>query len=193
MQLRQNIIKVIFGICVLLFLQGCLNVNLKSVLPNQTYYSLDTTSVTQQCAKKTNTFALNVSVLSPYDSKDILLYNSKQEIKTLDNYKWIDLPKNMIRNAFIKTAANQCLQIEQNPLLSQRLNMVRINVYDLYVLNDGQTNKAHIYMTYEVLGHDMRRIKEGDMQTDSTNDNPAIAMQSAMNEALQKIAQELKK
>ena len=193
MLLQRKIIWVILGIYVILFLQGCLNVNLKSVLPNQTYYSLDTTSVTQKCAKKANVFALNVSVLSPYDSKDILLYNSKQEIKMLDNYKWIDLPKNMIRNAFIKTAANKCLQIEQNPLLSQRLNIVRINVYDLYVLNDGQINKAHVYMTYEVVGHDMRLISEGDIQTDSINDNSAIALQKAINEALQKIVSEIKK
>lgn len=189
----RYIIKVVYGVFVILFLQGCLNINLKSVLPNQTYYSLDTTSVTQQCVKKANTFALNVSVLSPYDSKDILLYNEKQEIKVLDNYKWIDLPKNMIRNSFIKTAANQCLQIEQNPLLSQRLNIVRINVYDLYVLNDGNTNKAYIYMTYEVVGHDMSRIKEGDVKTDFVSDNPAVALQNAINKALQKVVLDIKK
>lgn len=189
----RYIIKVVYVVFVILFLQGCLNINLKSVLPNQTYYSLDTTSVTQQCVKKANTFALNVSVLSPYDSKDILLYNEKQEIKVLDNYKWIDLPKNMIRNSFIKTAANQCLQIEQNPLLSQRLNIVRINVYDLYVLNDGNTNKAYIYMTYEVVGHDMSRIKEGDVKTDSVSDNPAVALQNAINKALQKVVLDIKK
>lgn len=193
MKLQKITIKGFYGILIVVFLQGCLNVNLKSVLPEQTYYSLDNISLlSQKCKNKQDEFALQVNALSPYDSKDILLYNEKNEIKILPNFKWIDLPKNMTRNAFIKIAANNCIQIEQNPPLSKRLNTLRININDLYVKGELDY-EARVYLTYEILGYDMKRIKDGSITTSKKGENPAIALQNAMNEALQKTINEIKK
>ena len=190
--MRLGFMQGFYIILVVALLQGCLNVNLKSVLPDQTFYSLDNVELENQCKKKQESFALQVNALSPYDSKDILLYNEKNEIKVLTNYKWIDLPKNMTRNAFIKVAANHCLQIDQNPPLSQRLNTLRISINDLYVKGTSDY-EAKVYLTYELLGYDMKRIKEGSITTSARGENPAITLRYAMNEALQKIAKEIKK
>lgn len=187
--------KFIYGICAILIimcLQGCFNVNLKSVLPNQTFYSLDNVVLEDKCKKKQDGFALQVNALSPYDSKDILLYNENNEIKIIPDYKWIDLPKNMVRNAFIKVAANHCLQIDQNPSLSQRLNILRLNINDLYV-KGVDDYEGKVYLTYEILGYDMKRIQEGSITTSAKGENPAITLQHAINEALQRLASEIKK
>lgn len=191
MKLQKKVMQGFYGILMIAFLQGCLNVNLKSVLPDQTYYSLDNVVLSQECKKNQESFGLQINALSPYDSKDILLYNDKNEIKILPNYKWIDSPKNMARNAFIKIAANNCMQIDQNPPLSQRLKILRININDLYV-KGAADYEARVYLTYELFGYDMKLIKDGSITTTIKGENPAVAMQNAMNEALQKIASKIK-
>ncbi len=187
----NKIYFVVFIPFVLFLLQGCLNVNLKSVLPNQTYYSLDNTKLSSKCKGRSNKYGLNVYVLSPFDGKDILLYNDKQEIRILENHKWIDLPKNMIRNAFIKVGINNCMQIEQNPPLSQRISTIKISVNEMFLKNNGSENEAYIYLIYELIGYDMKQIKEGIVQTHSNNINPAIALQDAMNKAIKKVIKDI--
>ncbi|RDU64081.1 hypothetical protein CQA53_07980 [Helicobacter didelphidarum] len=175
-----------------MLLQGCLNVNLKSVLPNQTYYSLDSINIESKCHNTLANLAVNISVLSPFDGKDILIYNSNNEINVLESYKWIDLPKNMIRNAFIKAGLNHCLNIEQNPSVSQRFNTLKINVNELYVKKEEGQYQSHIYLYYELMAYDMSRIKRDFIVMNTRDSNPAIAMQNAMKQALEKIVSSVK-
>lgn len=183
-----------FFACIMfmLCLQGCINVNLKSVLPNQTYYSLDSVTLVQECKKPTMNLALNISVLSPYDGKDILVYDNDLAIKILESAKWIDLPKNMIRNAFLKIAVNNCLRIEQNPSITQKIPTLRLNFNDLYIQSQDEENTAHIILYFEVIGYDMNRLKNGVIKINVEDKNPAKALQKAMIDALNQVVQQIK-
>lgn len=185
-------VQICFFATTVISLHGCLNVNLKSVLPNQIYYSLDAIALESQCKNPTSRLALNVSVLSPFDGKDILVYNKKTEITILETYKWIDLPKNMIRNAFLKVALNHCMQVEQNPSITQKIKTLRLNINELYVKIQNDTNNAHIYLNYEVIGHDMNRIKSGIVTSNMQDTNPAKALQDTVSDALNKVALQIK-
>ncbi len=194
MRLIKIYFNVLFALFALVLLSGCLNVNIKSALPNQTYYNLDNIKLSStKCNNKKNAsdFGLNISVLSPFDGKDILLYGDNQEIKILENYKWIDLPKNMIRNAFVKVGINNCMQITQNPPISQRINTIKISVNEMYLKSNKNEHEAYIYLVYEILGYDMKRLQYGVIQTNASNINPAIALQNAVNEAIEKVIKEL--
>ena len=191
-----------FSIILLFVLHGCITVKLQSVLPEQAYYSLDTVNLEPTCNKFDNSLGLNITVLSPYDGKDILLYSEGSEIRILEKYKWIDLPKNMIRNSIIKSGLNQCLRIEQNPPLGQKLNTLRVSVNELYLSSeeeqiDSKQNKnveysGYIYLNYELVGPNYNRIKSGVVFTTTKNHNPAKALQEALNESVLKILNEIK-
>ncbi|WP_258864990.1 hypothetical protein [Helicobacter sp. MIT 14-3879] len=187
--------------CIVL-LQGCVTVKLKSVLPEQAYYSLDNIKLEPSCKTMNTSLGLNISVLSPFDGKDILGYDEKSQIEILQHYKWIDLPKNMIRNNVIKAGLNHCIQIEQNPPISQKLKILQININELYVLQpktkvqskDSKENfyTGYIYLHYELMGYDLKRLKNGIIVATSQDSNPAKSLQNAVNEALQKVLMQVK-
>ena len=189
-------LKFVFFAVACVGLAGCLNVNLKSVLPNQTYYSLDNISLTENdkntCKNMDKTYNLNISVLSPYDGKDILIYDKDSKINVLESFKWIDLPKNMVRNAFIKIGFKGCLNIEQNMSVAQRANTIKININDMYVKKDGDYI-AYIYLSYEIINYNMTRIKYDNIISTYTHANPANAIQIALTNALQNVANDLRK
>lgn len=175
-----------------LSLSGCLNVNLKSVLPNQVYYSLDSVIVDKPCKNIESTFNANINVLSPYDGKDILIYAKDSQIKILDTYKWIDLPKNMIRNAFIKTGTNHCINIESSGAVGQKIGNIRIHINDLYIRQGEGLYTAYIYANYEVLNYDLSRAKSESIITTTQDSNPIKALQDATNKTLESIILNLK-
>ncbi|MWV61548.1 hypothetical protein DCO58_08970 [Helicobacter saguini] len=178
-----------FRICVMcvfcVFLQGCLNVNLKSVLPKEEYFSLDSI-VLNPCKKMESTYNLSVNVLSPYDGKDILVNNAGQ-IKVLDTYKWVDLPKNMVRNAMIKVGANHCVSIESSGIVGQKTSTIRLNINDLYLTQNGSEYNAHIYATYEIINYDLSRAKSNILVLNANDTNPIKALQSAISKGLENV------
>ncbi|RDU70514.1 hypothetical protein CQA66_08105 [Helicobacter aurati] len=190
MQLIQYI-----GIAVLAtILQGCITVKLKSVLPEQAYYSLDNIKLEPHCKAMNASFGIHISILSPYDGKDILVYDEQSQIKILPYYKWIDLPKNMIRNSIIKAGLNACIQVEQTPSINQKLNTLQIHINELYVERDSQNQNytGYVYLDYELKGFDSKRIKNGIVITTTKDSNPVKSLQNAMNESIQKILTQIK-
>lgn len=192
--LLAKYIRIIFLAIFLLLVGGCVTVKLKSVLPQQAYYSLDNTKLETNCKDINASFGINISVLSPYDGKDILVYDKKSEITILENYKWIDLPKNMIRNSLIKAGLNSCIQIEQNPPVSQKLNTLQVYINEIYVEFDSenQSYAGHVYLNYELRRFDYGRIKNGIIITTSKDASPTKALQNAVSESLQKILKQIK-
>lgn len=180
---------VLCALCVI-FLNGCLNVNLKSVLPKEEYFSLDSIAL-NPCKKMESTLNLNVNVLSPYDGKDILINNAGQ-IKILDTYKWVDLPKNMVRNAMLKVGANNCMTIESGSAVGLRLSTLRLTINDLYLTQLEGSYSAHIYATYEVINYDLSKSKSNTLVLEVNDINPIKSMQNAMQQTLEKIANDIK-
>lgn len=186
--LRICIICVIYA----LFLQGCLNVNLKSVLPNQIYYSLDSIILSEPCKNIESTYNVSVNVLSPYDGKDILVYNPDMQIKILDTYKWIDLPKNMIRNALAKVGANNCVNIELNSSVVQKIGTIRLNINDMHVKKEDSVYSAYIYATFELLNYDLSKTKSDAIIITAQDSNPIKALQDSIQKALNAIISSVK-
>lgn len=186
--LRICIICVIYA----LFLQGCLNVNLKSVLPNQIYYSLDSIILSEPCKNIESTYNVSVNVLSPYDGKDILVYNPDMQIKILDTYKWIDLPKNMIKNSLVKVGANNCVNIELNSSVAQKIGTIRLNINDMHVKKEDSVYSAYIYATFEVLNYDLSKTKSDAIIITAQDSNPIKALQDSIQKALNAIISSVK-
>ncbi|STQ87127.1 hypothetical protein LS73_008095 [Helicobacter muridarum] len=192
--LLTRYIRIIFFALSPILIGGCVTVKLKSVLPQQAYYNLDNIKLNPSCKNMDTAFGISISVLSPYDGKDILVYDKKSEITILENYKWIDLPKNMIRNNFIKAGLNACIQIDQNPPVSQKLNTLQIYINEMYVELDSenQSYTGYMYLHYELRRFDYERIKNGIIITQSKDTNPIKALQDATNESLQKVLTQIK-
>ena len=179
--------RIIYFITALL-LAGCVNVNLKSKLPEQSYYSLDNIMLDSNAMEKCTSItpmALNVNVLSPYDGKDILLYNSDSSITIMQSYKWIDLPKNMIRNVINKIAISKCVKIEQNLSLIQKIKTLKITILDMYVKNKERGSSAYVSLSYS-LGE-----KDKILSVEKSDENPAKALQDSVIEALYGVFNEI--
>lgn len=166
--------------------QSCVNLSLESNIPKKTYHSIDNEPTLPNCTNVSNGAVVMVNVLSPYDTKDILFTDGYNEINFFSNMKWIDLPKNMIRNAFIKIGLNNCIQINSNIRSGQKLNILRINVNDMYINNDIE-KIAKVYMSYEITSYSGNHIDNGIVITTAKNINPIKSIQEAVSSALKKI------
>lgn len=184
---KMGVFRIFIPCLLCVFLSGCLNVNLKSILPKEVYYSLDNIVLNEPCKKIESNYNASINVLSPYDGKDILVYSLDSQIKTLDTYKWVDLPKNMIRNALMKVGANKCINIEQSVAVGQKISNIRLNINDLYIKEENGSYNAYIYATYEIINYDFTKSEVKSIIISSIDSNPIKALQDSTQKMLNNV------
>ncbi|PAF51105.1 hypothetical protein BKH43_02550 [Helicobacter sp. 13S00401-1] len=184
-------------------LQACVNLNLKTTLPPQTYYSLDKEIITPSCTGVLDNIKLETTVLSPYDTKDLLVVNSEGEVTSIDSIKWVDLPQNMVRNLVVKLALNNCIHVSTQASYSEKLDTLRLYVNDMHLVvanaDELSTNpslekeySSRIFLSYDLLSPNGVRLKSGVVLTTSKDKNPVYALQDAIKSAASKVIGQVK-
>ncbi|PAF43485.1 hypothetical protein [Helicobacter sp. 11S02629-2] len=184
-------------------LQACVSLNLKATLPPQTYYSLDKETITPTCQGILENIKLETTVLSPYDAKDLLVINSDGEVNSIDSIKWVDLPKNMLRNLVVKLALNNCIHISTQASYSEKLDTLRLYVNDMHLVvtnasevrdnpNLEKEYSSRIFLAYDLLSPNGVRLKSGVVLTTSKDKNPVYALQDALKSGALKVIGQVK-
>lgn len=173
-----------------LLFAGCVKINLKSQIPPQNLYSIDGWEISPSCQAINTSLSLSVNVLSPYNSKNIVVLNKDKSINFASGEKWIDLPNNMIRNAFIKIGLNNCIQIL--PSSNKKLKLLKVSINDMYIYNNGEIKTSRLFINYELLDEGFDLIKNGVVIATAQNQSDALSLQENVWNGLQKVIDEIK-
>lgn len=168
-------------------LYGCVNLDLQSKIPKQSYYTLDKENLAPACNSVDYTIALKVSVNSPYDSKDILVSTKDGEITKLENTKWIDLPRNMLSNLLVKIGLNHCIQVSTKLTNLQKIPILFLNMNNMFIYKSDTELVSRVFLSYELLGSDGKKLKNGVVVTTKSDSNAIIGFQDAIISALKKV------
>ncbi|GMB91807.1 ABC-type transport auxiliary lipoprotein family protein [Helicobacter ailurogastricus] len=137
--------KVKTGLFVLpLLFTGCLNLNLKQILPSVKDYDLNVGAIETQTCKNTLSVGL-LEVLSAdlYNTKSIVKRTLGGEITYLKEQKFADAPTNMFKRMLFLQAPRHCISISPAPYANAS-STLQLNVLTLALLD----NTAEVVLDY---------------------------------------------
>lgn len=163
----KNIYKCLIYAISLGILGGCVDVKIASPMPHTTYFHLYNpatfTKAHKKCTKMRKIALFDISATAPFDSTNIYIFDAKtQEINALSDKKWINQPRESLKNMLLLTAQEQCFEISIPPLgVSKFDKMLKISLLSLQVIHDDGDYKAHIHIFYEILNAKGHSTKSG--------------------------------
>ncbi|MDU7692875.1 MAG: hypothetical protein E7K04_01330 [Helicobacter sp.] len=96
----------------LALLAGCVDINIKSVLPKESIYNIDNLDLKNRTCKAPRQIAIGgINSVNFIDSRSMIEKSSNGQISTIENITWIDNPKNMLQNLLQKQAYNSCIDL----------------------------------------------------------------------------------
>ncbi|WP_104741442.1 ABC-type transport auxiliary lipoprotein family protein [Helicobacter ailurogastricus] len=137
--------KAKFGLFALpLLFTGCLNLNLKQILPSVKDYDLNVGAIEAQTCKSTLSVGL-LEVLSAdlYNTKSIVKRTLAGEITYLKEQKFADAPTNMFKRMLFLQAPKHCISISPAPYANAP-STLQLNVLTLALLD----NTAEVVLDY---------------------------------------------
>ncbi|WP_104761132.1 ABC-type transport auxiliary lipoprotein family protein [Helicobacter cetorum] len=137
-----------------LILGGCLNLNLRQVLPEIKNYDLNASSFAKDsCAKQVAEVGL-VSILSVdlFNTKEIVFKAKDGQITYGKHQKWVDLPRNMLKTMFMQEAQKACLSVALPPYgMKVPPYSVRFTILSFSILEeDNAKYKAEFALGYDI-------------------------------------------
>ncbi|BDQ29741.1 ABC-type transport auxiliary lipoprotein family protein [Helicobacter ailurogastricus] len=128
-----------------LLFTGCLNLNLKQILPSVKDYDLNVGAIEAQTCKSTLSVGL-LEVLSAdlYNTKSIVKRTLGGEITYLKEQKFADAPTNMFKRMLFLQAPKHCISISPAPYANAP-STLQLNVLTLALLDD---NTAEVVLDY---------------------------------------------
>lgn len=163
-------------------LSGCLSLNIKSVLPNKTIYSLDTTQIKEVHCKAPKTIGFgNVTSKNYIDSKNVVNMKSNGEVSSSDTIYWADNPKYMLTSSLLKEAANNCINIDMTGANNEEV--LFLNIFFVGFEN----NSPKIELGYKILDSSLKPLKIGVIKKQTRASNNANVQSQIAN--LQAITQ----
>ncbi|WP_285602122.1 hypothetical protein [Helicobacter sp. NHP22-001] len=137
-----------FGLFTLpLFFTGCLNLNLKQVLPAIKDYDLNVGAVAAQtCKDAFSVGLLEVLGADLYNTKSIVKRTATGEITHMKGLKFADVPANMFKRMLLLQAPKHCVAISLAPY-ANALATLQINILTLALLD----NTAEVVLDYTLV------------------------------------------
>ncbi|WP_104747468.1 hypothetical protein [Helicobacter cetorum] len=137
-----------------LSLGGCLNLNLRQVLPEIKSYDLNASSFAEEkCTKQLAEVGL-VSILSAdlFNTKEIVFKAKDGQITHGKHQKWVDLPRNMLKTMFMQEAQKACLSVALPPYgMKVPIYAVRFTILSFSILEgDNSKYKAEFALGYDI-------------------------------------------
>ncbi|BCZ18115.1 ABC_trans_aux domain-containing protein [Helicobacter sp. NHP19-003] len=177
--------KAKFGLFTLpLFFTGCLNLNLKQILPAVKDYDLSVGVIEQQSCKDSFSVGL-LEVLSAdlYNTKSIVRRTAGGQITYSKGQKFADLPTKMFKNMLLLQAPKHCVAISLTPY-AQTTTTLQLNVLTFALLD----NKAEIVLDYTL--SEGTKSKHGRIiQREQASEDELSQIQALQQVALKAISQ----
>ncbi|CAM2920280.1 hypothetical protein [Helicobacter felis] len=188
----------ISGACLVPLLSGCLNLNLKQVLPEVSVYDLNTqTPPSNACSSSKKVALVGVVVADLYNSKDMIFKRMDGKIERSVRQKFADLPSNLLKNMFILESMRQCmaLGVPSGARASVQLNVLSLGFVEgkdgtyaqiiLRVVNSATANSFIVIKQQKV-------TLQTDAKTLDIPINAITALQNMASQALQEVALQIK-
>ncbi|WP_104639825.1 ABC-type transport auxiliary lipoprotein family protein [Helicobacter bizzozeronii] len=134
-----------------LSLHGCLNLNLKQILPKITTYDLNAAQVAPQKCPQTKSISL-VGILSAdlLNTKEVVFKNAQGEIHYEKHQQFVDLPKNMLKTMVILQAFKECVFVSLPPHSALPHATLKLNILSFGILDQGDHQQAEIVLGYDI-------------------------------------------
>ncbi|AFI05992.1 hypothetical protein [Helicobacter cetorum] len=150
--MRAAMIKgILLSLVLAVVLGGCLNLNLRQVLPEIKIYDLNASSFeSTPCSKPLAEVGL-VSILSVdlFNTKEVVFKAKDGQITYGKHQKWVDLPRNMLRTMFMQEAQKACLSVALPPYgMNAPPYAVRFTILSFTLLEGS--HKAEFVLGYDI-------------------------------------------
>lgn len=177
-----------------LLLSGCFS--LKTELPQITYYDLDYQKSKEVKCKPSYSIGLaEIQSSFVYDSQSILFRKENNEILPIAGIAWIDLPKNLIKKALIKSLDSQCVGISVAPFGGVRNDyLLKVRIMNFEVIQQGKNETAQIAMFYEISSlKDFKILKSGVIEgKEGVDGSYILAFRASLQKVLEDLVKEVK-
>ncbi|PAF43357.1 hypothetical protein [Helicobacter sp. 11S03491-1] len=173
-----------------LILGGCVNLKIKSELPKIDLYSLNTHSlVSSKCQGYKDIALIGIESSTLYDTKDILIHSDDGKIQSMEGKKWVDFPKNMLKDLLAQEASKQCILISLPPFgTSLPQKMLKLMILSFGIFTDKQP-QAQLGLGYEIfIGG--KKVDSGILiNKKDTQGNPIQALQEVSKMGIDKVSE----
>lgn len=166
---------------------GCIDIRIKSEIPKKSYYDLDTMDLgSKSCPAFKRVGFSGVGILASVDNQNIVSKTKEGKIEFVPGVFWVDNPREMIKNLFIKSAYASCISLESGSI--QRMDKhLLVNVLFLGYL-DGF---SLVELSYQIFNQKFESLKMGVIQKrDPSEGIPAL--QKIVKESIDEILLEVK-
>lgn len=155
--MRENIwfmcrkVIVIFAVFVGIFLSACVDINLKSELPEVDYYELDNIKADEMHCEAYSLIALeNIDIPQSLAGKNII-YKDDSRISTIKGINLNDSLKSSVESMLIKNFSNSCIKIITSPFSGIKLEQyLRIKFLDFHIVKDVDSTRAIVSFLYQM-------------------------------------------
>lgn len=187
--MRSKILSFALTLAVGVMFSGCLAKHTKPY----DYYEITYKGSTCQnkLPNQKNIYVSNIQALNLADSRDILIVDFKNNIRYVDDAKFVTLPSEMVYKSIVSAVASQC-----------EFNQVFRPVKGVYTLNPSllslQINgdQAEVILAYDLV-KDSKSIKSGVIKNHIFNPDPSTAtilkhLDISVNQTIDKLMREIK-
>lgn len=147
----MSLIKAMACVGLVLILHGCLNLNLKQILPEIAIYDLNAQKIAPQTCKNSKNISL-VGILSAdlFNTKKVVLKNNQGQIHYEKRQQFVDLPKNMLKTMVILQAFKECVFVTLPPHSALPQASLKINILSFGILDHNSQQQAEVVLGYDI-------------------------------------------
>ncbi|BCD46444.1 hypothetical protein [Helicobacter suis] len=184
--------------CFSVLFSGCLNLNLKQMLPDVKDYDLNTIGfTTPTCSQVHDIGLVGIQSADLYDTKQIVFKNAQGQVYYAKHTKFIDLPKNMLKNMLLLQAAKHCLFVSRPPHITTPYATIKLDILSLAILEQNGQYQAQLVLDYSLntpSGSQYRRITQSQTITAKESDEilEIKALQHVSLKAITEILEQIK-
>lgn len=185
--------KLGFYFVITLIFSGCFN--LKTPLPEVSYYDLDFDLKHQECQSSFYVGIAEMRALAIYETTDIVLRQKDQKILKLDGMAWIDTPKNLFKKFIVKQLDANCIKASLPPFGGVKNDyLLKMELLNFEVIGDEEES-VQVGIFYEISDlRDFKVLKSGVIVKKEKNQSSYVmAFKNAINEVGLEIIEKLKR
>ncbi|RDU69992.1 hypothetical protein CQA62_00850 [Helicobacter cholecystus] len=133
---------IILGLC--LFLSGCFE--LKTPLPQVSYFDLDENFKEKKCKKSINLGISEIRSVAVYENPSMILRKANGEIVASQTQVWIDLPKNLFKKMLLKKFNAECIHTSIPPFSGIKNDfLLKMEILNFDILASGEVEISVFY------------------------------------------------
>ncbi len=152
-----------------IFINGCVDVKIKSEIPKKSYYDLDISEIdSKTCHHFANIGLGGISSVSSFETPNVIKKQKNGQTSVVENTLWVDNPKEMFKNILIKNALNECINLDAGSMQYMD-RIVFVKILFLGFLD----NQAVVEVSYRVSDSKLNTLKMGIIKKDKVSQNIA--------------------